>query len=46
MSGRVGGLRHNGHVVDVPFGKPRWNVTYNAQQSTIFMPCSTPSHKN
>ena len=41
MGKRTGGYRHDGDLSgSQPVGLPTWNVTYNAQQSTIFMPCN------
>jgi hypothetical protein len=40
-SARVGNHRHNNDLSGAKItGFPTWNVTYNPQQSTIFMPCN------
>jgi hypothetical protein len=47
MQRRVGGRRHNGDLVGIPpVGMPHWNSTYNAQLSTIFMPCNNSGYFN
>ena len=44
---RVGGHRHNGDLArTAPVGLPTWPATYNAQQSTIFMPCNYSGYFN
>ena len=44
---RVGNHRHNGDLSgSKPVGLPSWNVTYNALQSTIFMPCNYSGYFN
>jgi hypothetical protein len=44
---RVGGHRHNGDLArTAPVGLPTWPATYDAQQSTIFMPCNYSGYFN
>jgi hypothetical protein len=41
VSARLRDYHHNGDLAKTtPVGLPLWNATYNALQSTIFMPCN------
>ena len=46
-SARVGDHHHNGDLArTAPVGLPTWPATYDAQQSTIFMPCNYSGYFN